>query len=231
MYKGLFDENHKILVSKVNPLKKEKLQSDGAYEKDILCFECDHDIIGKHEDYASRAIYGGKVNNAVQPQFEKMKDPQGLKILRVKQLDYRKFKLFLLSVLWRSSISKQGLFKNISLGKHEEILRRIILSGDAGEDSNYECSIIINRESEEVLTKMIMEPRRVRQNGNSYYIMLINTIYYMVNISGFNKMDLIVKTHLKKDNTIDIPILEGNLLTSLYDSVIGVKLRINKKLE
>ena len=33
MYKGLFDENHKILVSKVNPLKKEKLQSDGAYEK------------------------------------------------------------------------------------------------------------------------------------------------------------------------------------------------------
>ena len=42
--------------------------------------------------------------------------------------DYLNFKLFALSVLWRASISKNHLFRDVDIGTNEEIIRNMILN-------------------------------------------------------------------------------------------------------
>ena len=41
--------------------------------------------------------------------------------------------MFHLSLLWRMSVSKHPYFKEVSLGPHEEVLRRMLLEALPGE--------------------------------------------------------------------------------------------------
>jgi hypothetical protein len=41
--------------------------------------------------------------------------------------------MFHLSLLWRMSVSKHPYFKEVSLGPHEEVLRRMLLEARPGE--------------------------------------------------------------------------------------------------
>lgn len=51
--------------------------------------------------------------------------------------DYSGFKLFLLSYLWRASVSSLPLFRDFDLGQHEEPIRQRLLASDAGEETDY----------------------------------------------------------------------------------------------
>ena len=46
----------------------------------------------------------------------------------LEEYDYNKFKLFVLSLVWRASVSRQDIFENVSLGPYEEELRKVILN-------------------------------------------------------------------------------------------------------
>src|SRR5439155_837633 len=53
-------------------------------------------------------------------------------------LDYRPFKLCLLSILWRASIAKQALFSHVQLGsKHERTIRQMLIEDDPGPEDLY----------------------------------------------------------------------------------------------
>jgi hypothetical protein len=227
MYKGIYDNNHKLLLTNLDDLKKEKLVPTGFYEKDILCIECDRDIIGKYESYASTAIYGDLSNRGLK--ISRNISPDGLEFIDIENIDYVKFKLFILSIVWRASISTLPFFKIISLGKHEENLRNMIFNGDAKNDSDYEVAMITMGETNEILRKVVVEPRRVKDSGNTFCSFLINGFFYFINISSYNKLDFIVKSKIKQDNTMSISILRGQVLTNFYDSFMGKKLRIRKK--
>lgn len=51
--------------------------------------------------------------------------------------DYSKLKLFLLSVLWRAGVCDEYPFESIHLGSHEETLRRMLATEDAGEAESF----------------------------------------------------------------------------------------------
>jgi hypothetical protein len=57
MYKPLYDDEHRfnVLGNKGEGILKRPPK--GIYEK-LLCVECDHNIIGKYENYASKVIFG-----------------------------------------------------------------------------------------------------------------------------------------------------------------------------
>ena len=55
-------------------------------------------------------------------------------------VDYRSFKLFHLLNLWRSSISSLPSCRSISLGPHEESIRKMLLSKDPGPEEKYAVS-------------------------------------------------------------------------------------------
>ena len=68
-------------------------------------------------------------------------------------VDYAPFKLFHLSILFRSSASALPSFAPVSLGPHEERLRQLLLANDPGEDWQYPIAgnLVVHDRTREVL--------------------------------------------------------------------------------
>jgi len=228
MYKGIYDEKHKLLPGQTKTIKNEKLISSAPYDQQILCQVCDNELIGQYETYASKALYGEKLNVIEQPIIERVKSNDGLESLKVSNISYTKFKLFILTILWRSSISKHSFFKEVNLGKYSEDFRNMIINGDASDDTKYQSGMIIVEERKDILTKVVFEPRQIKKTNGSFYLYFINGVYYYINVSNKKPPEIIDLARIKENNSIIIPVLKGNQIDSFYDSFVGTKLRIIK---
>lgn len=85
--------------------------------------------------------------------------------------DYTDFKLFHLSILWKSSVSKeQPGFRAVSLGEYEEKLRRMLDTHDAGPADHYPilASLIVNDQGS-VEHGFIKSPTAFEWRGSQAY--------------------------------------------------------------
>jgi hypothetical protein len=136
LYKFLTEENNKVVFIDA---KKSQIKFNGEYEGDILCQNCDNVIIGRLDDYFAKFIHG-EFPQVIVPRFEKLDNRDVVVREDDPYYDYSKYKLFLLSLLWRSSISSRPLFGQIKLpAEIEEDLRLRILSNNPGEPEEYPC--------------------------------------------------------------------------------------------
>jgi hypothetical protein len=222
-YKGIYDEKHRIYYGNFNNPERGTLIPSSPYDKNILCKECDGDIIGGLENYASNALYGNNLGNG-KIKISRIKSSDGLISLHIDNIDYKKFKLYILSILWRASVSKHPFFKNIDLGKNEKQIGEMILKGEPKDFSKFKTCLILADKHKNLTTRLVSEPRKI-STSSTFYIFFINRLFYMINISDDNNLELFDYAGLKENNTINIPILTGSLLLSFYDNVIGLKLR------
>lgn len=184
MYKGMFDENHKLVVQPFRQGTIEKWQirnpSDGEYEGGLLCDECDNRLLGHYyEDYASR-IYSGEFKANENPIFTNCINQHGIGFIKCEQLNYHKYKLFLLSILWRASISTRAFFEEVRLEhSHEEEIRRMIFEKDAGEVSKYPIFICSYAENPTFPKDLIAQPRLINATEDLHvYSFLIKGYFY-----------------------------------------------------
>ena len=224
MYKGIISEDNKIIQTNLNDTTKKKTIRTGAYEPHILCQECDNNVIGKLESYASELLFGNWARqlNGIKLSNEISQD--GIKSLRVQGVDYNKFKLFLLSILWRASVSDQALFKKVILGSAlEERLRDKIVNQEADEDDEYEVSVIIFNPPKTSITRIITQPIFVK---DEYILFFVNSVGYYINLSNDDKLPLFEKCKLARDGTMIILTLEGEVAATFIDKIIGKPLRL-----
>ena len=187
MYRELFDDKHKIF--KLAPKKyiqgnmKYSRQSSGEYEGGLLCAKCDNEVIGNYENYARIAIYGGKADVDECPYFENFSTKDGLRFTKCYRLNYKKFKLFLLSILWRASISKRKFFKDIKLEHNSEILRQMILNGDAKNKNDFPILLFTYIEEKSLPADLIAQPSMVNFHGENAFIFIISGFIYFFHLS------------------------------------------------
>jgi len=114
------------LNGSVENLKEKKLvqrKVDDIYDLNILCGTCEQ-IIGDYETYAAGSHF---LDLSIECEYFKKED----KTLTISGLDYAKYKLFYLSILWRMSITTQPAFQYVDLGKkYNEVLRKMIFYGN-----------------------------------------------------------------------------------------------------
>jgi len=208
MYKELYDAKHffhKVKIS--NSLKVSNLPQ-GIYDEGIICKDCDDNIINKRgENYASKVLYGGAgLTEEETPKFEKRKNINDeMTTIHISNLDYKKFKLFLLSVLWKSSITQRSEFKEVSLGKHEEIIRNLILNDDPGEIEDYPCFIVNIRNDVKIANELIGVPLKKKYDGCTFYLFLIAGLLYTYYVSKHNVPDFVINCTINKRNELLIP--------------------------
>jgi hypothetical protein len=218
MYTGLFDERNRILLHPLsNQSSKPKYFQTGFYDKDILCSKCDNELIGSLEKYSSTILYGGKTRNP--PEFEKRISKDGIRSIQVKNIDYTKFKLFLLSILWRAHISKNKFFKNVNLSEHEQTIREMILLNDAKKESDFPISIIAVQDLKNKTIRIIPNPE-VKKNGELHIaIFFINGYFYFIDLSKSNSFSLSKNHNLKETNEIEIGLVDRELAFNLLTSI------------
>lgn len=171
MYKFLSGDNNKIVYLDVN---RSYIRFNSEYEANILCKKCDTEVIGKLDTYAARIMHLNLSSGTSRTEnvggrdlITREDDPD---------YDYRRFKLFLLSVLWRSSISSRPFFKQLKLPEQtEEDLRNRILSSEPGEPYEYPCFI--------TLPPLITMPDG-QQGFHVYYMPTISPIYLTIGQLG-----------------------------------------------
>ncbi|GAA4919970.1 hypothetical protein [Mucilaginibacter defluvii] len=142
MYRGIPNEKGQIhVVNSDYPYQRKTVQS-GAHERYILCATCDNEVLGSLERYASNALYR-------QPYLKESKDFKHLHLkadigaVECLNVNYHKFKLFLLSLLWRASIADDGLFVNFKLPPDAaEFVRRAIYEDDVVDETVFPCILL-----------------------------------------------------------------------------------------
>lgn len=115
MYKGLFDEKHRISqIDFTN--KKESFPPTGIYEGNILCSNCDNKILGSYETYAAKELFKPTMHGFIEALKNKVIDFDGNETsVTMSRIEYKKAKLFFLSILWKASISSHRFFKFVNL--------------------------------------------------------------------------------------------------------------------
>lgn len=95
----------------------------GLYDPNILCAECDNNVIGKFDDFACKTLFYPK--DTLEPAINEVE--KGVYSLKNKA-DYRKIELFFISILWRASISSQTRCNISFLGTYQDYAKEAILN-------------------------------------------------------------------------------------------------------
>jgi hypothetical protein len=125
----------------------------GEYDTDILCATCDG-MFSPWEEYAAELLYRQAPPVSV--------DSRGPGYF-VPAYDYNSLKLCLLSILWRMSISKRPMYREISLGPFEDQLRDAIFRKDAG--GKFDFPILLTRLRDELGTLTMLGANRLKIDG------------------------------------------------------------------
>lgn len=215
MYQGIFDENNSItLYPLTNQNEKPKSYQTGFFEKYILCQKCENELFGGLERYSATILYGGNTKNPAI--LERRMGIDGIRSVLIKNIDYRLFKLFVLSILWRAHVAKNKFFKKIDIPEHEPILRNMLLSGNAGKEGHYKISIIAIKNKAETLIRIFPDPE-IKKNDKDYFAtFFINGFVYFINLHPQTQFPIFKQSILRETGEIEIPIIEGDLSNKFF---------------
>ncbi|HSH72466.1 MAG TPA: hypothetical protein VK974_05345 [Methylophilaceae bacterium] len=157
LYKSLYDEKHRLHVLSIIPEQENSIEQKGLREP-LLCKDCEEKF-SKWERYASLILKGG---------IELTYRREG-NIVFIGGLDFVQFRLFQLSILWRAGVSNLQFFENVQLGKHSEIIRKLLLSSNPGSYDKYGCLMFGIHYEGDAFTSIIMQPGKVRLFGHAGY--------------------------------------------------------------
>ncbi|MCH7949520.1 MAG: hypothetical protein IH875_03470 [Candidatus Dadabacteria bacterium] len=204
---GYFHKIKKNTNKEYSSGKTIKKFQKGEYDRDILCAKCENEVLcQRYEDYAAKVYQF--INN-------KLESYRGIKIEpitneyadgnNINGIDYTKFKLFLLSILWRASISKRVFFGEVKLGnKHEEIIRKMIFDENQKQPEDYPCFICDIGKDQPILKGWIFRPRNIKERGNVRYQFTISGIVYVFTISKFGRRNMALEGVINQNNSMII---------------------------
>lgn len=170
-YKELYDSGHKFNEIKDQNLDRLTRRSSGLYDTEILCQKCDNELSRKYDDYGAKVFWGyHNLKLEIRDYFDS-NDPR-VRWRVVKNVDVVRLKIFLLSILWRASLSKLDFFKSVDLGSHHSSkLKDIITKGVSTDD--YSILLIHYATDEPIARRVLSSIFKHRSNGKIFYSALI----------------------------------------------------------
>lgn len=145
----------------------------GIYDNGIVTEEGER-VFSVWDDYAAELLIERKSS------FEPLIHHGEVVAFQIPRYEYKKLKLFFLSVLWRASVSTKPFFKNVGLGPHEAKIKEALLESNP-KDSDW-FSVSIAKWSGHPEGAGMMNPYRTRFEGLNYYVVYLGhyIAYYKV---------------------------------------------------
>jgi len=194
----------------------------GLYDSHIICEDCEK-IFQKYDNYACKILLS---------KFDKSNfilDGSENKIAyKLDGIDYKKLKLFFISILWRASISKREEFKKVDVGPFKNTLQDMIRGENPGVTNDF--SVIVTRFIDILGQKFWMDPYKYRIDGFNFYRFYLGTGYEFdikVDKRNLEATDSLYQLALKPNAPLYIPFRE-NLLRSKEFPVITNIFQSNK---
>jgi hypothetical protein len=212
MYKNFVGKNNHMLMVDFTKKEYHKIFTP-PYDRDMLCQKCDCQIIGNNlENYASEMPLYKKTNNFL---FN-LKNENGVLYSYYENIDYQKFKLFLLSLIWRASISKQPIFKHVQLRDYEEQIRSMIIE-NMYPDENFIPCMIYTYENLDIIKeiKFATGPVKTRtQEGGTFYKFIIGNLLYLFFTSKKGVPEIAYNIALNKAGKMKVVLIDNKKTAS-----------------
>lgn len=222
---GMFDGKHRLLSFSKEDITnniKPKYEQTGIYDGNILCANCDNVVIGRYEKYASQIIYSQNLNEETQIECDEYLD-NGTLYSVCKGIDYKKYRLFLLSILFRACISKDDFFKQVELSPENlEHLRDMIYTDNAGSYNDFPFTVSSFAKLEEFSPDLVINPFKVEIDGLTKYDFVFAGMYYSFFIGNNLDVSKFESLLLKPDESELIIIHHtGESGMNLFKNLIG----------
>lgn len=169
-YDAAFDEKHRVLHLDAARATAKPRQS-GIWEP-LLCAACDG-FLNRYDSYFATIWSTPPIPDPLlTPQYE------------IRSLDYRLFKLFHLSVLWRAHWSTHKAFASVRLGPHESRIRAVLKTGDAGAAGVYPIwATCVVRETLEIERQLLVPHQPTHLSGHRFYVSMFGGCEWLIKIS------------------------------------------------
>lgn len=222
MYKDLLDSKHCMKSARHQDGKLISFNAfTGEFEPNILCSECDNKILGGFESYANKVLYDGfSLNLEEEPNIS----PDGVKDILFRNIDYKRFKLFLLSIIWRASISSRDFFENVRLGPHEKNIRKMLIEGDPGKPKDYCCFITSFLNVRPIKPDIILQPFQIRDSNGYQYFFLIAGLMYQYFISRHNIPDYVSNCINNENNELRLILTPNEIAKTALNKMMNCEI-------
>lgn len=130
LYELLYDEKHRYVGVRPDPESKNPFEQQGLREY-LLCGCCEGRLRA-WETYAAGILRNLPDTTQAGPG----------EVIEVRDVNYGKFKLFQLSLLWRVGVATHASFAEAALGPHLDNIRDLLKDEDPGHRARYGCLLI-----------------------------------------------------------------------------------------
>lgn len=206
----MYDNKHRFHILSTNPKKTNRLIQKGIREK-LLCEDCEQKL-SRWEMSAHELFNNGSATTIEQ---------EG-RLLRLSGVDYISFRLFQLSVLWRASISTLEFFSHVSLGNHQESIRRLLISSNPGLPWQYGCVMCALISNEAILVDVMIQPDRLKLQGHTAYRFVFGGFMWIYVVSNHPPPAVIQSAFLHSDGAMTI--LEKDFESVKYFKHLAIEL-------
>jgi len=193
LHRSVYDDRHRTLVLGLE--RPTKVLQKGVREA-LLCDACEARF-QRYEHYFAELWYRNR----------RLPTLKAGDFYTLENLDYTKFKLFILSIVWRGSVSRRPEFDGMSLGPHEERIRRMLLANDARSSSDYPVlgGLIIDPEDGMIWDNAMLAPMSIRVSRHNAARMLFGGVSWTVLTSSHSEPRL-DPLSLKTNGTLVMPV-------------------------
>jgi hypothetical protein len=173
LYANLYDPDlHKFHQLHTDETRRNIRRSKGLYER-MMCDDCDNRIISGYETYASKVLNGG-VELVMRSERDR---------IVVSEINYAKFKLFQVSLLWRSIVATMDEFQASRVpAEHAERMRLMLLNQAPGEPDEYGCLVMLP-EMYQDLRHALLPPDPIQIAGHRCFRLLAGGLWWLYVVS------------------------------------------------
>lgn len=187
-YRPLYDPKHRFrAIHSSSPTIKYHQKGIKEY---LLCHDCEQNL-SRYENYV-----GGIFAN-LYPKIKKMNVGEILNF----SIDFKKSRLFYLSVLWRMSVATHKNFQNFAMPKHNEKLRSLILSEDPGNTTEFGCVVSIPLINGLFKIDWFLDPHNAKMRGDDICFVVFGGILYMFFITFNHNPKVYSEAFIQKNNS------------------------------
>jgi hypothetical protein len=190
-FSHLYDDKHRFYGVSGHSEEQILISQKGMREK-LLCKKCESQFSG-YEGYASGVLYG-----------ETFAAENLGAITSVGGIEYHRFKLFLMSVLWRLDATTLPFWRDVNIGSsHREALRTMLRAEDPGEPWQYGCSILRLLHGDKPFTGLISSAAGAKIEGHHLHAVIVDGFVFSFCVSS-HKPRFLDPGFLQKDGRLVI---------------------------